>query len=292
MGDFVGKGLSYEYTRANSNINVTVTGNRFSLVVVGDKTWSGDFQMPSSATKLQVGTYSNLERYPFHNPIFGGLSWSGDGRGCNTLKGSFTISSVTYVGNVLKAIELSFEQHCEGFTPALRGQIHWTAYDKTTAPGPVNPPPAELWAPAPGTTPATGNYIYLASDRGDYVGGGSSYLFTPDIVPMSATITGTHLSVRGGYGVNTWDGDFVTMNSVTKLEPGYYGGLNRYPFNNPATGGLSWFGWGRGCNTLRGWFVVDQATYSGTTLKSIDLRFEQHCEGWTPALRGKVHWVF
>lgn len=292
QGDFVGAGKTYEYSSANSILTVTSTANRLSVRVVGDQTWNGDFVLPSSATKLQTGTYSNLDRYPFHNPIFGGLSWSGDGRGCNTLNGSFTISSVTYVANVLKAVELSFEQHCEGAAVALRGQIHWTAYNKTVPPGPVNPPPAGLWEPAAGSTPATGNYIYLVSDQGDYIGGGSSYLFTPGTTPMSATVRDGRLSLNGGSGVSTWNGEFVTMNSLTKLEPGYYGGLNRYPFHNPATGGLSWSGWGRGCNTLRGWFAVDQVTYDGTTLKSIDLRFEQHCEGLAPALRGKVRMVF
>jgi hypothetical protein len=81
-----------------------------------------------------------------------------------------------------------------------------------------------------------------------------------------------------GSGSNIWSGDFKTMNSLTKFETGYYGGLNRWPFNNPAIGGLAWDGFGRGCNTFRGWFAVDHVTYDGTTLTSIDLRFEQHCE--------------
>ena len=292
QGEFVGAGKTYEYSRANAILTVTSSGNRLSVRVVGDQTWNGEFVLPSSAAKLKTGTYTNLERYPFHNPIVGGLSWYGDGRGCNVLTGSFTISSVTYVDNVLKAVELSFEQHCEGKSVALRGQIHWTAYDKTAAPGPVTPVPAALWAPAPGSTPATGNYIYLTSDPLDYIGGGSTYLYTPDAVPMSATANGGRLSIHAGYGLTTWSGDFITMNTLSKIEPGYYGGLNRYPFHNPATGGLSWSGAGRGCNTLRGWFAVDQVTYDGNTLKSIDLRFEQHCEGDAAALRGKVHMVF
>jgi hypothetical protein len=56
------------------------------------------------------------------------------------------------------------------------------------------------------------------------------------------------------------------------------------------TGGLSWSGQGRGCNTLSGWFIIDNVTYSGVTLSSIDLRFEQRCEVTGPALHGKIHW--
>ena len=40
-----------------------------------------------------------------------------------------------------------------------------------------------------------------------------------------------------------------------------------------------------------GWFVVDAVTYVGDTLTAIDLRFEQHCEGHAPALRGEIHWI-
>jgi hypothetical protein len=80
------------------------------------------------------------------------------------------------------------------------------------------------------------------------------------------------------------------MNTLTQLQPGYYPGLQRYPFHNPALGGLDWYGQGRGCNTLQGWFVVDSVTYIGGALAAIDLRFEQHCQGITPALHGAIHW--
>jgi hypothetical protein len=81
------------------------------------------------------------------------------------------------------------------------------------------------------------------------------------------------------------------MNILTQLQPGYYGNLMRYPFNNPVRGGLNWSGDGRGCNTLTGWLVVDNATYDNDILTAIDLRFEQHCDGATPALHGQIHWT-
>ena len=81
------------------------------------------------------------------------------------------------------------------------------------------------------------------------------------------------------------------MNSRNDLQPGYYADLRRYPFHNPARGGLSWSGEGRGCNTLIGWFAVDSVTYLDGVLTAIDLRFEQHCGGGTPALHGVVRWA-
>ena len=65
----------------------------------------------------------------------------------------------------------------------------------------------------------------------------------------------------------------------------------KFPIQVNARGGLSWYGDGRGCNTLTGWFIVENVTYSGATITAIDLRFEQHCESASPALHGQVHWT-
>ena len=40
-----------------------------------------------------------------------------------------------------------------------------------------------------------------------------------------------------------------------------------------------------------GWFVIDDITYTSGSLTAVDARFEQHCEGATPALHGQIHWV-
>jgi hypothetical protein len=82
------------------------------------------------------------------------------------------------------------------------------------------------------------------------------------------------------------------MQGLTELVPGFYGGLQRYPFHNPTKGGLSWSGEGRACNELTGWFVVDHAAYDEChVLTELDLRFEQHCEGVGAALHGQIHYT-
>jgi len=285
-GDYIGQGRTYSYTRANATLTVSATGRRLGVNVAGDQDWYATFDLPAAVTRLEPGTYTNMTRYPFHVPANGGLDWSGEGRGCNTLAGTVTIRDVTYVSDVLQAIDLDFEQHCEGAGPALRGQVHWTAYDSTAAPGPVNPPPAGLWTPTNITLP-TGNHVYLVSDSGDYIGAGRTYLYEPGTTTTTVQSTGRQLTVA----VDGWSATFVGMNAIPLLQPGYYGNLQRYPFHNGSRGGLSWSGNGRGCNTLSGWFVVDEVTYVGTTLKSIDMRFEQHCEGGPTALRGRIRWT-
>jgi hypothetical protein len=138
--------------------------------------------------------------------------------------------------------------------------------------------------------PAGQTYVYLASDPGDYIGAGGTYLYTPADVALTVTATGGHLSVDIN-GSAWWYGDFAEGSALGVLAPGLYDQLTRYPLNDPARGGLSWSGEGRGCNTLTGWFAIDSVAYSGNALSSIDLRFEQHCEGGTPALHGQLHWT-
>lgn len=288
-GDFIGQGRNLLYTPADAVISVNDAGGRLAVSIDGDERWNADFQVMSSISFLEVGYYGDLSRYPFNNPVKGGLNWSGEGRGCNTLTGWFVVDSVTYDGNTLTAIDLRFEQHCEGGGPALNGEIHWDAADNTSAPGPVVPPPAGLWEPGAGVTPDTGNYVYLESDAGDFVGQGNNYLYTPSDTVISVTSNSAFLQVNLD-GDESWSGNFQGMNSIMRLEVGYYGDLRRYPFYNPAKGGLSWTGEGRACNTLTGWFVVDSVTYDGNDLMAIDLRFEQHCEGGSAALKGEIHW--
>ena len=288
-GDFIGGGRSYDYNLSNAVIEVTESGGLLRVSIDGDERWDGEFQAPSTITTLTPGTYTNLQRFPFHDPARGGLNWSGEGRGCNTVTGSFTVDTARYTLGVPVAIDLRFEQHCEGGGPALRGTIHWRASDATQPGGPVRPIPGTLWQPPAGSVPATGDFAYLTSQSGDFIGQGQTYTYTPANATISATGNGSRVTV-GVSGAQTWVGEFQPMNSLTRIETGYYPDLERFPFHNPAKGGLSWSGEGRSCNTLRGWFAVDRVTYSGSTLTAIELRFEQRCEGGTAALRGAVRW--
>jgi hypothetical protein len=271
--DYIGAGRTYSYSQANAVLHVSANGNHLSVDANGDEWWFGQFQTTAGAAQLMPGTYSS------------GVNWSGEGRGCGSPSGTFTIDSVTYVAGNLTSIDMRFLQHCDGNAAALHGTIHWRADDTTRAPGPVRPVPTGLWQPPAGSTPATGNYVYLQSDAGDYIGGGVTYTYGPG-TPVYANSTADRISIS----VDSWSGDFRIMNTLQQVEQGYYPGLQRYPFDNPTKGGLNWSGQGRGCNTLTGWYAIDQITFASGVLTSIDLRFEQHCEGGVPALHGAIHW--
>lgn len=289
-GDYIGQGREYLYTHETASIVVQESNGHLSVNVNGDEWWNGNFQTPQWLDQFVVEYYPGVTRYPFHNPDWGGMDWSGEGRGSNTLGGWYFVDSVEYSDDgVLQAIDLRFEQQSGGTAPPLHGAIHWRADNPTMPPGPITPIPETLWQPSEISLPATGNYVYLKSDPGDYIGRGEQYLYTPENSTIVVTATGNLMSINIG-GPGGWNGTFQAMNSITTLQEGYYPNLQRYPFHNPARGGMSWSGGGRGSNTLTGWFAVDSVTYTGGVLTAIDLRFEQHSEGSTPALHGVIHW--
>ncbi|HEY7884525.1 MAG TPA: hypothetical protein VIC08_06200, partial [Cellvibrionaceae bacterium] len=290
VGDYIGEGNTHLYTPINAQLSVSSPFNTlFDVTINGDESWYGEFQAMNGLDKFQPGYYGDLQRSGFHNPAIGGLSWSGEGRGCNGLTGWFVVDSVTYDSNTLTAIDLRFAQYCEGGEASLHGKIHWRADNATLPPGPVNPVPAELWDADSSQLPVSGNYVYLESDSGDFIGRGENHLYTlaDSILSVSTSGSTLILSIQGDEG---WHGYFQAMSSLDKLQPGFYGGLQRHPFHNPAKGGLSWSGEGRGCNALTGWFAIDSITYNAGVLTAIDLRFAQHCEGRQAALHGKIHW--
>lgn len=290
-GDYIGGGRSYRYDQTVARLGLSAAGRRISVDVQGDQRWSGSFTLPDSVSGLVKGSYDGLTRDPFSDSKTGGLEWWGEGRGCNTLLGSLSLDNVVQEAGELRELDFRFVQHCEGGASALRGKVHWTAYDKSVPAGPKDIP-AGLWDAPAGSTPATGNYVYLSSQPGDYIGGGLNYLYTSESRTLFLGAAGNSISIAASDGANDWTGQFVAMLSLSQLAQGYYSGLQRYPFHNAMKGGFSWSGSGRGCNQLNAWVAIDKISYSGSSIAAIDMRFEQHCEGMAPALRGKVHWVF
>jgi hypothetical protein len=287
-GDPLGKGIHFAYTQANAGLLITAPRASLDVTVRGDENWWGYLRLPDTFSRLVPGYYGGLGSEPSTGK--GGVSWMGLSDSC-PVSGSnwIVIDSVTYDGDTLTAVDLRFSRRCANSSGALHGRVRWSSGDNTRPPGPVNPIPAGLWQPAAGTTPASGNYVYVESGPGEYIGGGLRY-----------TISGfasTFVNVMGGPGVHVyakggseWSGDFFGLSSLTRLEPGYYGRVKDFPYNNPAKGSMSWWIAGRGCTPSFGWFVVDNVTYLNDDVEELDLRFEQYCDGNPAPLNGKVHW--
>jgi len=282
-GELLLQGLNLTYTSQDSALQFTLKGDSLKVTVNGDRNWQGVFKTMVSVANLQPGYYGSLMEYPNNNPALGGLVWEEMGLGCANVTGWFAVDEVSVqASGSLGRVRVRFEQHCEG-AAALHGALLWDANNPVTPPGPVSPP-ANLWSP--GSLPYSGNYLYLESQPGDIVGEGLNYTYTDQITVEEAR---GYLSVT----VNAdtwWMGAFQVMTSLSSLEAGYYVDLSRYPYQNPARGGLAWTCAGRGCSTVQGWAVVDQVSYAESGLTSVQLRFEQHCNGEGPALHGALSW--
>lgn len=133
-GDYIGGGQSRYFTPDTAAFQARADDtNRYVNVTVfpfDGGFWYLDLAAPQGQ-QLVPGVYEGAARYPFQSPSQPGLSFVGDGRGCNTVTGRFQVLEALYgpLGYV-ERFHATFEQHCEGGEPALRGEVQI-----------VNPPP-------------------------------------------------------------------------------------------------------------------------------------------------------
>ncbi|WP_299536464.1 hypothetical protein [uncultured Streptomyces sp.] len=128
-GDYISLGQSYAYATASQD-RVDVYANADNSVVslsvdgANGDWWYLNLAAPSGSA-LAPGTYAGATRHPFNGPSEPGLSLDGNGRGCNTLTGSFTIEAVEFgPAGYVETLDATFEQHCEGGVEAARGEVH------------------------------------------------------------------------------------------------------------------------------------------------------------------------
>jgi len=129
----------------------------------------------------------------------------------------------------------------------------------------------------------------MRSDRGDYIGGGEDWSYTPQDTRILAS--GDQSRIQASTEDGSWTADFEADSGRT-LTPGTtFTGATRFPFNDATTPGMDVSGSGRGCNEIKGSFTVHEASYDDTgALEKLSISFVQHCEGATPALYGSITW--
>jgi len=136
-GDYVGQGQTWSYDSSAGDVfGVTTTAGTVegSVQAANGAWWHMRFAAPQGET-LATGTYDGATRYPFQDPSAPALDVFGDGRGCNTLTGSFTVTQIAFDdAGAVQRFDADFVQHCEGAEPALRGHVHLVSA----------PPPAPL----------------------------------------------------------------------------------------------------------------------------------------------------
>jgi hypothetical protein len=87
--------------------------------------WDLEFASNRLSQPLQTQVYTAAERAPFASTNHPGIDIGGDGRGCNTICGSFQVESIVWSNQTLKSFTATFEQHCECGSSVVRGCVHF-----------------------------------------------------------------------------------------------------------------------------------------------------------------------
>jgi hypothetical protein len=131
-GDFIGGGKNTTAggattVRISSGSSTSTNSVSLTLQDTGSsRSWNLDLAAPKG-TPLVPGLYNPAERYPFQQAI-AGLDVDGNGVGCNTLTGKFSIEEMARDPvSGINRFSATFEQHCDGATPALRGVVNFQA---------------------------------------------------------------------------------------------------------------------------------------------------------------------
>jgi hypothetical protein len=211
-GDYIGQGQTWSYDSSAGDVfGVTTTAGTVegNVQAANGEWWYMQFAAPQGET-LATGSYDGATRYAFHEPSGPGLDVFGEGRGCNTLTGSFTVTQIAFDdAGAVQRFDADFVQHCEGAEPALRGHVRLVK-----AP---TPPPLTI-----GLTLASGG-------RADRAGGTATVSGTitcskPATVWLTGTLTqranrfaqatGTFNRPLQCDGKTAWDATLRSSNSV------------------------------------------------------------------------------
>jgi hypothetical protein len=149
---------------------------------------------------------------------------------------------------------------------------------------------------APGSAAAQSAFLYMGSQRGEYIGQGGEWRYTQEDAsfqvhygrlgddPFALSIEVDNASD----GRNPWN-VLLAAPGGRALTPGRYVDAQRTPFRDPGYPGLDVSGDARGCNVIDGWFDVSEAEFtpSGDVIR-FAAAFVQYCDGHLTALYGAV----
>ncbi|MGW7268530.1 hypothetical protein [Streptomyces sp. NPDC054842] len=125
-GDYIGQGGRLTHTGATSTFGLRPWGDGVQYDVSGRREYFTALLTPPTGERLEAGRTYRAERASGDGVA--GLDVHGDGRGCNTTTGEFTVTKLARDGDgTVTALAATFVQHCEGAEPALRGTIHYYA---------------------------------------------------------------------------------------------------------------------------------------------------------------------
>ena len=291
-GDAMGLGKTHLYTAADSSITPSYANGQYSFGVGHPSLqWAGYITATAGNFTFEPGFYGNAVRHEERGAGEPGMLWTTEWRRCDNVQGWFVVDDFQSDGDGLKHVVVRFSQQCNGSAKALKGKLRWSRADHRQTP--IDPAPAGLWQPQPSVLPASGSYVYVESDADDFVGQGRTTLYESSAASMVVRrldgflVIFEHLYVTAG--TSRLSGSLHGKNQ-TKLQRGYYPGVQRVPLHNIQHGAMEWSVDGRRCSAVNGWFAIDDVVYYEDQIVYLEMRFEQRCDSSQAALRGKVRW--
>lgn len=124
-GDYIGQGASASYLPPTATFAASGTAGYATISVDSPGTgqwWTLDVAAPPGET-LRPGLYTGAVRAPFREAGQPGLSFSGTGRGCNTVSGHFTVHSIaTDAAGAISSLDVTFRQYCGNAVAGMTGR--------------------------------------------------------------------------------------------------------------------------------------------------------------------------
>jgi hypothetical protein len=230
-GDYIGAGKTKSYVEGQDGKFIISKNyhNGLTISLVESKEyWSLKFSA-AGKQNLTPGIYKNASRFSLNTEGSPGLDFSGNGRGCNTLKGEFEILEIEYDddGNV-NVFAANFIQKCGITGSPLFGSI------RINSAIPAEVRFSEIFNKSQETI------LYLLRHDPE------TYMSQPILLTAESTKFSIQDLPYGGEGVEvvvesddegSWTFDFAVPFDE-QFEPGYYQPAYRYPFHSSAYAGI------------------------------------------------------
>jgi hypothetical protein len=144
-------------------------------------------------------------------------------------------------------------------------------------------------AAAKSPSPFSTMVITAFSETGDPIAEGSQAEFDPSNSVITGSVAGGQLNITASGGTlgNTFAFDIAPPRGAV-FSAGEYLGVQQTPVRQAGHPGLDITSINESCSTDTGSFEVREITYSGRTVSSLDLLYEQHCDGDVAALFGEI----
>ena len=125
-GDYIGQGRSGTLSDP-SQFRISGTAGLVTVGIdTGSEWWSVGLAAPRGQ-QLTTGAYENVTRAGF-NTTYGGLDVSSTGRGCNEVKGRFTVHAISAdTAGRITSLDATLTQFCDASTGGLTATVRYAA---------------------------------------------------------------------------------------------------------------------------------------------------------------------